>query len=169
MQAVGHALHAVMALVMAIMPWPIWTTVPVSPQLILFAAASAWFVLLGVLQARRTVTRRMLGGHGSWHQIAHAVMMLAMVWMVVVMIPSPPGATPEVGGAHAHAMLSGPVVLSGVAITAALVVVAVIQTAELIECVRGRARTWFGHTGDVATGAVMGFGMAAMCWTMLAA
>ncbi|MGO2684826.1 MAG: DUF5134 domain-containing protein, partial [Microbacterium sp.] len=175
-QALGHGLHVLMAADMAAMPWPWWTVIPGSWQIVLFSIATAWFLVLLVLQVRRTIPRRVLGGHGPWHQAGHAVMMLAMVWMVAAMNPvgeaasasgHDPGAAPS--AAHTHAAVSGWDAATGIAVTAALLVAGVVLLVEFVDCVRGPARTWRGHTGDVASGAVMSFGMAAMSWLMLAA
>lgn len=170
---VGDALHLLMSAGMVAMCWPWWTAISALPQIVVFGAAAVWFAVLLVLQLARRLPRAALGGHSAWHQVAHAIMMLAMVWMVVSMSV----AGPVMGGMDADmAMDSGlhhhggglPMwaALSGVALTAALLVAGVIFLVELIVCLRGRT-TWLGHTGDVAAGTVMSLGMAAMCWPML--
>jgi hypothetical protein len=175
LQAVGHGLHVVMAADMAAMPWPWWVEISRPLQIVVFAVAAAWFLVLLVLQVRRVIPRRAIGGHGPWHGVGHGVMMLAMVWMVTVMSPlnasaiSGRGDEAAPASGHAHSSLSAWPALTGVATTAALVVAGVILLVELVECVRGQARTWRGHTGDVGSGTVMSIGMAAMCWLMLTA
>lgn len=174
-QAVGQGLHLLMAADMVAMSWDWWTVIPVSLQIAVFAAGTAWFLVLLVLQLRRVITRRMLGGHGPWHQVAHAVMMLAMVWMVAAMSPmvssstSGESGTPMPASGHSHSGLTGSDAATGIAVTVALLVTAVVLVVEFVDCIRGPARTWRGHTGDVASGAVMSFGMAAMIALMLAA
>ena len=170
---VGHLLHLAMSAGMVAMCWPWWTTISAVPQLIVFGGAAAWFVVLLVLQLARRIPRAALGGHSPWHQAAHAIMMFAMVWMVVSMSAADAamagtGADMAMdGGAHHHGgSLPLWASLSGVALTAALLVRGVVFLVELIVCLRGRT-TWLGHTGDVTTGTVMGLGMAAMCWPMI--
>lgn len=166
----GHLLHLVMSAGMVAMCWPWWSAIPTVPQVILFAAAVVWFVVLLVLQLARRISRAALGGHGPWHQAAHAIMMLAMVWMVVGMSTAMAGMDADMamdGGMHHHGgSLPLWASLSGVLLTAALLAAGVIFLVELIACLRGRT-TWLGHTGDVAAGTVMSLGMAAMCWPML--
>ncbi|WP_375383948.1 DUF5134 domain-containing protein [uncultured Microbacterium sp.] len=171
LQAVGQGFHVVMAADMIAMPWAWWAAIPAGLQIVVFSAGAAWFLVLLVLQVRRVISRRMLGGHGPWHQVAHAVMMIAMVWMVAAMAPmvGTSQSDPMPTSGHSHAALSGTSAAIGIAATAALLIIAVVLVVEFIDCVRGPARTWRGHTGDVASGAVMSFGMAAMCWLMLAA
>lgn len=164
-QAVGHVMHVAMAVDMAAMAWPWWVMVPAVPQIVFFTVATAWFGGLLVLQVARRVPRRSLGGHGPGHQLAHVVMMLAMVWMVTVMTPVGQSSS---GSGHGHSALTGWAALSGVAVTAALLVAGVILLVEFLECVRRVRRTRREHTGSVASGAVMSLGMAAMCWPMLA-
>lgn len=163
---VGHSLHVLMAVAMAVMAWPMWTALPVTPQLVLFGGATIWFLLLCLFQARTTIPQRAVGEHGPWHQAGHAVVMSAMVWMVAAMRPPGDGGSPETG--HAHALLAAGTVLTGIASMAALLVTGAILLVESIECLRRRPRTWSRHFGDVAPGAVMSFAMAAMCWLMLA-
>ena len=159
---VGNALHLAMSAAMVAMCWPWWTVIPSIPQLIVFASGAAWFAALVVLQGGRRVSRAALGGHSAWHQVSHAIMMLAMTWMVIAM---PSGSTPA-EDTHHHGGLDLWGSLSGVAVTAALLISGVIFLVECVLGLRGR-RTWFGHAGDVASGAAMSLGMAAMCWPMI--
>ncbi|WP_449276666.1 DUF5134 domain-containing protein [Leucobacter sp. GX24907] len=162
LQAIGHALHAVMAADMATMAWLWWAAIPSTPQLVFFVTAAVWYAIMLVLQASRRVSRRTLGGHGAWHQAVHVVMMLAMVWMVAVMADADPSAS-----GHDHSALPIGAALTGVAVTAGLIVAGAVFVVEFVDCVRGGKRTWAGHTGDVASGALMCLGMAAMCLPML--
>jgi len=159
---VGNALHLVMSVVMVAMCWPWWSLLPQVPQTLFFSAGVVWFGAIAILQARRRITRSAAGGHSAWHQVAHAAMMLAMVWMILAM----PSGTDATTHAHHHGGLEPWAALTGVAITAALAISGVIFLVELIRCLRGRT-TWLGHTGDVASGTLMSFGMAAMCWPMI--
>lgn len=163
LQWVGHLLHAVMAADMVAMAWPWWGDVPTMPQVMFFAIAAGWFAMMLFLQVSRRVLPRRLGGHDPWHQALHVGMMLAMVWMVAVMA----GADPVGSGGHDH-MMSTTAALTGVVTAATLIVAGSILVAEFLTCVRGGRRTWWGHTGDLASGSLMSLGMAAMCWFMLA-
>ncbi|MGD9515342.1 DUF5134 domain-containing protein [Mycolicibacterium sp.] len=160
---VGDALHLLMSVGMVAMCWLWWSAIPATAQIVVFGLATVWFAVLLVLQLARRLPRAALGGHSPWHQAAHAIMMLAMVWMTLSMT------TGETAGDHSHHHGRGlPMwaALSGVALTAALLAAGVIFLVELIVCLRGRT-TWLGHTGDVAAGTAMSLGMAAMCWPMI--
>lgn len=162
LQAIGHALHAVMAADMVAMAWPWWVSIPGAAQLVFFVFAALWYVIVFVLQLSRSVTKDMLGGHSAWHQIVHVVMMLAMVWMVAVMGDADPS-----GSGHNHSALSAGGAVSGVLVTAGLIVAGVILVVDSLDWVRAGKRTWAGHGGEGAAGAVMCLGMAAMCLPML--
>ena len=84
----GNALHLVMSLVMIAMCWPWWTVLPPLPQTLFFSAGTAWFGAIVLLQTRRHHPG-CRGGHGAWHQVAHAGMMLAMVWTSSRCLPEP--------------------------------------------------------------------------------
>jgi hypothetical protein len=71
---VGHVLHLVMALAMAVMAWPRGAALPTTAPMVFFALAALWFV--GV--ALSTKPHRVVAGY-------YAVMMLAMAWMYAVM------------------------------------------------------------------------------------
>ena len=158
---VGDGLHLAMSLVMIAMCWSWWAALPVPPQLVIFAAGTVWFVTVAALQSWRRITRASVGGHSAWHQVAHAVMMLAMVWMLLAM---PSGAEPSTQTHHGSLGLWP--ALTGVVITASLATAGVVFLVEFVRCLRGRTM-WLGHTGDVASGTLMSLGMAAMCWPMI--
>lgn len=80
------ALHAVMGAAMLAMLWPWGTTLPVVPQVVLFALAAAWFLLAAVLPTG-TLRVSVGGGHPRLHSTLHAVMMGATAWMLAVMSP----------------------------------------------------------------------------------
>lgn len=71
---VGHVLHLVMAVAMAVMAWPRGAALPTVAPMVFFALAALWFA--GVALA--TAGHRIVAGY-------HAVMMLAMAWMYAVM------------------------------------------------------------------------------------
>ena len=72
---IGDVLHAAMCAAMVAMVWPATMGVAGVGQVVLFGFAAAWFAVATVR-----------GAHESrWHLGYHAVMMLAMVWMVFAM------------------------------------------------------------------------------------
>ncbi|WP_458319822.1 DUF5134 domain-containing protein [Mycolicibacterium brisbanense] len=71
---VGHLLHFVMAVAMAVMAWPRGAALPTTGPMVFFAAATVWFAAIAVT----TAAHRAVAGY-------HAFMMLAMAWMYAVM------------------------------------------------------------------------------------
>lgn len=71
---VGHSLHAVMAIAMAVMAWPWGAELPPRAPMYFFVAAAVWFAL---------VTVRTAGHHLA--NAYHTLMMLAMAWMYAAM------------------------------------------------------------------------------------
>lgn len=71
---VGHTLHLVMAVAMAVMAWPWGLAVPNTPSMLFFLAATVWFVIMTLAQS----------GHRLVNAY-HAAMMLGMAWMYAVM------------------------------------------------------------------------------------
>jgi hypothetical protein len=71
---VGHSLHAIMAVAMAVMAWPRGAALPTTAPMVFFALAALWFT---VVAAREAAHR------GA--NIYHALMMLAMSWMYAAM------------------------------------------------------------------------------------
>lgn len=159
---VGHALHLVMSIGMIAMCWPWWGAVPRVPQLIVFIFGTTWFLGVLLMQLAQRPPRVAVGVHSAWHQAAHATMMLAMLWMIVAM---PAGSDPATH-AHSHESLPLWAALSGVAITASLLVSGVTFLVDAIGSIHSRA-SWLGPSGEAAAGAVMSLGMAAMCWPMI--
>jgi|CXWJ01.1.fsa_nt_gi hypothetical protein len=158
---VGNLLHLGMAVSMAAMVWVAPSAAAVVVQLVVFGTGALWFAMLAGLRATGRVRRRAVGEHGVWQLIGHAVMMTAMVWMVAVMGMSGAGTS-----GHEHVGLSTWPALFGVAATAGLVVTAVLLVVAGVDCVRSSG-VWRRHSGDLAGGAAMSLGMAAMCWAML--
>lgn len=158
---VGDLLHLAMAVAMVAMVWIVPAAGLAIGQLVVFGGGAVWFGVLAVLRGTGRVRRRAVGAHGPWQLVAHAVMMLAMVWMVVVM-----GNTSVGAAGQGHGVLSTGATVAGVAATAALVVAAVLLVVELVECLR-TARSWRRHAGELAGSVAMSLGMAAMCWEML--
>ncbi|MFC4627451.1 DUF5134 domain-containing protein [Promicromonospora alba] len=163
--AVGHLLHIGMSLGMVLMCWPWWSQLPVLPQLIVFGGAAGWFALVYLAQVSRRIPRRAAGDHGPVHQALHAMMMLAMVWMVAAMTSAP--GSPVATSGYAHTAMSVPVVLAGVVMVTALVVAGVLF---LLDCAEAARTCWHvhrSHTLESASGSLMSLGMVAMCWPML--
>ncbi|KAA0080801.1 DUF5134 domain-containing protein [Mycolicibacterium sp. P9-64] len=72
--AVGHVLHLVMAVAMAVMAWPKGAALPTIAPMVFFLLATGWFVIA----AFAGVAHRLINGY-------HALMMFAMAWMYAVM------------------------------------------------------------------------------------
>ncbi len=88
---IGHLLHFVMAVAMAVMAWPRGAALPTTGPMAFFLLATIWFVVIALIQ--------------SGHRIInayHASMMLAMVWMYAVMsgdlVPAPSEGAGHGGG-----------------------------------------------------------------------
>ncbi|MCA1189000.1 MULTISPECIES: DUF5134 domain-containing protein [unclassified Saccharopolyspora] len=95
----SSASHLAMSLLMIAMVWPWGMGVPATPQLVLFAATAVWFAALAVLRvpcAHGYGSPRLAHAH-------HAVMSVAMVWMVAAMPLLMLGAHDSGGGHHHHA------------------------------------------------------------------
>lgn len=77
---VGHSLHALMAVAMALMAWPGGADLPTAGPLVFFLLAAAWFTASAATGNRRS-------------NAYHALMTLAMAWMYAVMtdglLPAP--------------------------------------------------------------------------------
>ncbi|WP_026356842.1 DUF5134 domain-containing protein [Mycobacterium sp. 141] len=71
---VGHLLHLVMAVAMAVMAWPRGAALPTTGPMVFFGLATVWFLAV----AFTTTRSRAVAGY-------HAFMMLAMTWMYAVM------------------------------------------------------------------------------------
>lgn len=152
-QMVGDVFHILMALVMLAMTWPWWRVLPWTPQLIIFAVSTLWFLGVAVAQWSGRFKPEQVGCHPGWHQFVHAVMMGSMTWMVAVMPP---------GDHHHHMMMSQSAMWLGYALTAGLIVGAL---AFVVDAVRNR-----GHAGhgipETASMVTMLVGMAVMNITM---
>ena len=71
---VSHALHAIMAVAMAVMAWPRGAELPPRAPMIFFLVAALWFAV--------SIAR--VAGHRAAN-VYHAFMMLAMSWMYAAM------------------------------------------------------------------------------------
>lgn len=167
---IGHLLHVVMSLDMAVMAWPWWTQVPWSSQVAFFAAATLWYLVLGGMTARSRHRAQRWGG-GPAHQLMHALMMGAMTWMVLAMAPGEAGS----GGAHAHHLMSAGVAVAGILLTAGLLAAGAAsatragETFHLQRRLPGvKVRRGWPQLAESGASTVMNLGMAAMCALMLA-
>lgn len=86
---VGHGLHFVMAVAMAVMAWPRGAELPTTGPMVFFLLAAVWFAVMASVAepANRAVN------------VYHAAMMLAMAWMYAVMNGK---VLPGQAVAHAH-------------------------------------------------------------------
>lgn len=149
--------HLVMAAVMALMVWPVWTRLPVAPQLAFFGLVSAWFVWCAISPPPPPES----GAGQRAPAVLHAVMNVAMVWMIAAM------AGGDGSGHHHDDGIAMPVALLGLALTAALIVAAVAHVVGAVSEPTGgstRRRPW--RTADAVAGAAMCIGMVAMTYPM---
>lgn len=148
----GHLFHVAMSLDMVAMAWPWWESIPWHVEMVVFIAATAWYGFLTLADVTRL--RVDAGPHPWWHQLMHAVMMGAMVWMVAAMPP----------GDHHHGLSA---LASGVgAVLIAALVAFSIPTA--VQSYRSARRGTLGGTGvDEIAATAMNLGMAGMCLLML--
>jgi hypothetical protein len=191
----GYLCHLGMNLVMVAMVWPWWVRLPAPPQLaffvlaaVFFAAAAGWHLADSLSRGPTTggptkVAPRVCHHESPGTQAVHAVMMLAMVWAVAVMHPeltasrtlaTGHGTGHGAGSAHhtdhavAHAELGSWSTVSGALLLAALAVGGTVFLVGLVRHLRGGGSVR-GHAGsDLLASSAMSFGMAAMCWLMLA-
>lgn len=158
---VHHLGGAVMAAGMAAMSWPQWLQAPAGPQV-------ALYLVLGLASALALRVERSSAEGLSptllLHRAHHLVMLFAMSWMVITMSNAPEGAA---AGGHEHAGLPMGVATAvlGVGLTASMIVLTVVvlvRYALATTTPRGCGR---GPTGSCT---LMGAGMIAMSWVMVA-
>ncbi|AJE44042.1 DUF5134 domain-containing protein [Streptomyces nodosus] len=92
---VGHALHAVMGILMVAMAWPWGMDLPAGPGIVVFSAGALWFTAAAAVRSWAS------GAHAAALPAAlpHIVMMAAMAWMSAVMNGSA-GSSGVSGGGH---------------------------------------------------------------------
>lgn len=92
---VGHSLHFVMAVAMAVMAWPRGAALPTTGPMVFFLLATVWFIVVTLVQAA-------FRGINAYY----ASMMLAMAWMYAVMsgglLPKPSEGSGDGGAPVAH-------------------------------------------------------------------
>jgi hypothetical protein len=81
LERVAHALHALMAVAMAVMTWPWGMRVPATPQVVFFSLAAVWFLAAAcfVRSSTAPLPYRVL------HAAPHALAMAATAWMANTM------------------------------------------------------------------------------------
>ncbi|NGO73965.1 DUF5134 domain-containing protein [Streptomyces sp. SB3404] len=90
---VSHALHAAMAVAMAVMVWPWGMQLAVGPQTALFTAAALWFPVAASACGDRAGRAR-----EALRSLPHAAAMAAMAWMVYAMDAAMSGGAHGSGG-----------------------------------------------------------------------
>lgn len=171
---VGHGFHALMSAGMATMVWPWGMSLALGAQAALFVIATGWF--LGVaIYAKRSGASPV---HYLWHLPYHAVMMAAMAWMLIAMLPmgfdSPshehhhglPLGSALLGVAFLIAMLAGGAIF---AVDSALNFSRKHHQRENPNRHQNDARKTVVPILDHLNNAAMSFGMAAMIIPMVAA
>ncbi|APU16045.1 DUF5134 domain-containing protein [Actinoalloteichus fjordicus] len=90
--------HVLMCAAMVAMTWPWGMSIPLTPQLVVFSLATAWFLALTV--GRLRAGREQAAGPSA--HVHHTLMAAAMVWMLAIM---PAAMTaPSSSGGHVHAL-----------------------------------------------------------------
>lgn len=157
-------LHIVMAGVMALMWWPLWTELPLMPQLIIFAVAAVMYLAVASALALKKVTLAQIAGHSFPNLLYHAAMFASMTWMVWAMGETLTGRAP--GAVLGLLFVS---VLAGCA--GIFAVEAALTPAPLSAPTAGRARralSWLqGRKAEMFASALMCLGMLAMMVPML--
>ncbi|MGW1681126.1 DUF5134 domain-containing protein [Saccharopolyspora sp. NPDC002376] len=97
---ISTAWHVVMSAAMVAMCWPWGMTIPVAPQLVLFALMAVWFLAL-------TANIGWCTGHRRWQHAHHAVMAAGMCWMLAAMPSLMSHGESDSGHVHHHSMGSG--------------------------------------------------------------
>jgi hypothetical protein len=161
---VCDALHVLMSAGMVAMAWPGAMNFARVPQVLLFAAAAAWFVGMLVLGGE---------GHAAHGRLSlghHALMMGGMAWMVLMMPLVMTGMVMSASGEHAGMSMGGMamsgnaplhVVIVAVVLAAVLLVAGIGWLAQAIGTGRGDG-TLRLRTAGLAVDGVMSLGMALM-------
>lgn len=150
-----HGWHVIMCVAMMAMAWPWGMTLPIKPQLVIFICATLWFLWLGLSggccasdDPQRIRTRLAMG--------YHALMMLAMGWMLWVM-----GHAMH-GHAHHHEMMA-----SGAGLTTAwLILFGVATLYYLVQGLWRLSRGLYRSLGEPLSQLIMAVGMLMMIGAM---
>lgn len=182
---VSYFAHFVMSAAMIAMIWPWGMGLPLWPQTVVFVLATVWFLALAAAGSRIASCARDIEAQGRWHNLQHAVLMTAMVWMLAMM-PLVPTSSPSEGSGHAHhggasASTSSsvdvdiPVAITMISLLLALycVFLALRWISSGVDAGRaglnsqGDAGIWLRAAGlDAAHHGAMGLGMATMLWAL---
>lgn len=159
---VGHALHLLMAVAMAVMVWPVgMRAVPLLPQIVLFGVATAWFVVMLVV----ALVRHRPGAPTALSHVPHAIMMAAMTWHLRTM------AARHTAVAHAGHMGSAghpmPAPMGQLWQVAGLVLFAALTVWGVVSAIQVATRR--GARGAHLNQAVMSLAMVALTIPMLTA
>ena len=159
---IHHIGDMIMSLGMASMAWPLWLQWPTSPQVGLYLTLAV--ISAGVLGRQHRSTH----GLGRWVgllRVHHLVMLVAMTWMVGAMADASvqSGAA---GHAHGGSNLGLLLSLSGAGLVALSIILTVAVVVQYATCVDDDPQR---GTGATTSCALMGAGMVAMSWTMIAA
>nr|WP_269449701.1 DUF5134 domain-containing protein [Auraticoccus cholistanensis] len=165
-ERLDHGLHLLMSLAMLTMAWTHGSSVPVWPQLVLFALSSLWFLGRALWSPGQPLWSPGRTGHAAtsatedasvaWLPWFHVVMTLAMVWMLAV-------EPPEGGSAHDHtaARLGLVPELTGLGLVALLLAGTALSVSAAVHARASRAPHHRPGGFDVSH-TVMGVGMLAM-------
>ncbi|TXK18968.1 DUF5134 domain-containing protein [Homoserinibacter sp. GY 40078] len=149
-ERVMHGLHILMSLAMIAMAWAL--SVPTLPQVLVFSIGALYCAAIWVRSLLRGGTG--IAEHPPWMLGYHALMMLAMVWMVAP------------GTAGQHVTLPAALAATGALGAAGLYAGVAVAVADAAVClVRRPPRTALHVSDDVST-AAMGIGMGAMTLAM---
>ncbi|MEU5262234.1 DUF5134 domain-containing protein [Amycolatopsis sp. NPDC021455] len=163
---VGDVLHTAMCVAMVAMVWPATMGVAGLPQVVLFGFAAAWFAVAAVRGAQES----------RWHPVYHAVMMLAMVWMVFAMpramVGSGAATTMDMPGMEGMAMalpsagggVPGDVVIVALTLAAGFCAAGTAFLARVIDTARVAPSV---RTAGWGADALMGLGTSVMLLAML--
>lgn len=173
-EKVGHGFHALMSAGMATMVWPWGMSLALGAQAALFVIATGWFFGVAI-SAKRSGASPV---HYLWHLPYHAVMMAAMAWMLIAMLPMGSDSTSH---EHHHALPLGSALLGVAFLIAMLAGGAIFAVDAALQSSRKHhqhehkkqhqndARKMVVPTLDHLNNAAMSIGMATMIIPMVAA
>lgn len=165
---IGDAIHVLMSVAMFAMIWEWGMALPALPQIVLFLAATAWFAVLALLPNPPSAHSATAGGV-RWMWANHAVMMLAMAWMLWAMLEAMSGGD-HAGHTAGHAPASTLALITGLPLVVLLLAALAVQIGDLLSGLgRQRGTRDRAHRARDAANALMGIGMIAMMLPLLAA
>lgn len=162
--AFAHLAHTAMALDMAAMPWPWWSSVPSGVRVLVFGAVTIVLVALVVIRLPRMLRGELSGSHELRHLGGLAVMTSVMLWMVLAMRDGLAGAHPDGHGDHG---LSGPLASIGNASVIALLVLGAVFLLDALRCDCDPGGEHRRRAGDAVSAGIMSLTMAVSSLIML--